>query len=269
MTPDTEGLHPIANTGQTDRVADIVFVHGLGGSSHATWTHAKDYFWPSQLGNDVRNCAVWSVGYPSGLTKFGKPGMVIGKRSQSIAELLVSHGIGGQRPVIFITHSMGGLVVKGIIDECRHHVNPDLELMVNWIKGIAFCGTPHQGSDFAKIANRLSRYFDLASDHLKEMASNSEGLELLHGRFMGWLRTHPIDIRCFAENGGLRQSGYVIGEIVPSWSALIPGLIGQIFDADHIELVKPADGDSPIYRQTLLFISRILPDAIIADRRIH
>ena len=28
MTPDTEGLHPIANTDQSDRVADIVFVHG-------------------------------------------------------------------------------------------------------------------------------------------------------------------------------------------------------------------------------------------------
>jgi hypothetical protein len=36
MTPDSEGLHPIANTDLAERVADIVFVHGLGGSSRVT-----------------------------------------------------------------------------------------------------------------------------------------------------------------------------------------------------------------------------------------
>lgn len=30
MTPDTEGLHPIANTDRQDRVADVVFVHRPG-----------------------------------------------------------------------------------------------------------------------------------------------------------------------------------------------------------------------------------------------
>lgn len=266
--PDTEGVHEIANTANAERVADIVFVHGLGGNSHGTWTNDNGFFWPHVLGREVKNCAIWSVGYPAGTTKIGQPGMVIGKRAQSLANALVSHGIGCHRPVLFIAHSMGGLVVKAIIDECRHHVNPELELLVQKIKGIAFCGTPHQGSDFAKIADRLGRYLDLPSDHLREMASHAEGLELLHGRFMGWLRTHPIGLRCFAENGGLKKSGYIIGEIVPSWSALMPDVINRTFDADHIGLVKPDSFDSPIYKSVLKFILLTLPDAIVTARRI-
>lgn len=38
LAPDTEGLHRIANIDRGYHVADIVFVHGLGGGSHNTWT---------------------------------------------------------------------------------------------------------------------------------------------------------------------------------------------------------------------------------------
>ena len=45
MTQDTEGLHPIANTDRTDRVANVVFVHGLGGMSDWWQLEAKERFY--------------------------------------------------------------------------------------------------------------------------------------------------------------------------------------------------------------------------------
>ena len=108
MTPDTEGLHPIANTDRADRVADIVFVHGLGGSSHTTWRHGREgqeghFFWPAELANELPQCAVWAVGYEAGIVPwFGADGLPIEDRAVNLAHKLTTGGL-GERPLIFIT----------------------------------------------------------------------------------------------------------------------------------------------------------------------
>jgi hypothetical protein len=44
---------------------DVIFVHGLGGSSHGTWTHPKSGFWPTWLqeGNCLENVRISTFGY--------------------------------------------------------------------------------------------------------------------------------------------------------------------------------------------------------------
>lgn len=274
LPPDTEGLHAIANTTRNDRVADIVFVHGLGGSSHKTWRHGEEgtrdhFFWPEELGKELPQCGMWSVGYPAGFTAFGNPGMVIGQRGLSLADELRVNGVGSTRPLLFVTHSMGGLVVKALIDGCHCHVLPQMEQLVLSVKGIAFCGTPHFGSSFASAAERLSYYFAWAAqEHVREMEVNAKGLELLHYRFMGWLRSHPAQIHCFAESVELgKKSNWFsrmlpIGVVVPTHSAVISGLPFSIIDQDHIQLVKPCHRHSHIYLGVREFILRTLPDVV-------
>ena len=118
MTADSEVLHEIANTTNHDLAADIVFVHGLGGASHATWRHGQEgenghFFWPEELGKDLPHCGVWTVGYPAGFTALGKPGMIIEKRAGNLAQKLTNAGL-GMRPLLFITHSIFRVVVRGI-----------------------------------------------------------------------------------------------------------------------------------------------------------
>lgn len=133
---DTEGVHAIANTEKPERIADIVFVHGLGGKSHSTWKNNNGFFWPEELGKELPQCGVWSLGYEADISQVTGSGMVIGLRAMSIASLLTNAEIGTERPVVFVTHSMGGLVVKALVDGCRQNTDPDAEKLVRNVGGI-------------------------------------------------------------------------------------------------------------------------------------
>lgn len=271
MTADSEGLHEIANTENADRVADIVFVHGLAGGSHSTWRHAKKgqagyFFWPEELGRKLPHCGVWCVGYAAGLTRLGKPGMIIEKRAGNIASQLTMRGL-GDRPVVFITHSMGGLVVKSLIVNSQLHADSARKRLAAAIRGVVFCGTPHRGSAFASAVGVLGA----SQRHVKEMEANVEQLDLLHDQFLAWYQHNPIAIESYAESIGLGRTNWY-GRALPlglvvNRSSANPN-IGTIHDvdADHLALVKPTP-DIPavydlVYRGVLRFIETVLDNAM-------
>jgi hypothetical protein len=69
------GLHIIHDP--KDRKVDIIFVHGLGGTSHGTWTKHKDpnLFWPGAflpLENDISQARISTFGYQADIFKPNK-----------------------------------------------------------------------------------------------------------------------------------------------------------------------------------------------------
>lgn len=292
LSLDTEGVHAIANTEIGDRVADIVFVHGLDGGSHRTWRHGRDgepghFFWPEELGRELPRCGVWTVGYAAGITELGNPGMIIEKRAGNLAQQLALAGVGvGGKALFFITHSMGGLVIKSLIvqgqlrDDLRH------KALVASIRGVVFCGTPHRGAAMAKAASCLGRYvggvfsalvggalgWGMADAlgrllgtqaHVRQMEANAEGLDLLHDQFLAWHRAHPILIETYAESLCLFRRRWFLaplslGMVVPRASAN-PG-VGCVYDvdADHLELVRPSPSrpENFVFRGVLDFVRR-------------
>ena len=188
MTPDSDRLHEIANTKNPDRKADIIFVHGLAGFSHGTWRHGATgapghFFWPEELGRDMPQCGIWTVGYPAGFTALGKPGMIIEKRAGNLSQKLANAGL-GVRPLLFVTHSMGGLIVKSLIVESQILADADRKRLVSVIRGIVFCATPHRGSAFADAASVLGAFFGGSQDHVSEMRADAEPLDFLHDQLL-------------------------------------------------------------------------------------
>lgn len=205
---DSEGLHEIANTTNSNRRADIVFVHGLSGSSHMTWRYGKlggegHFFWPAELGEDLPECGIWTIGYPAGITRLGKPGMIIAKRANNVSQKLTNAELGG-RPLIIIVHSLGGLVVKSFIVDAQNLPDPDRKRLVASLRGIVFCGTPHRGSAFADAAGVLGKFFGGSQPHVNEMRANSEALDILHDEFIEWQRVHQVPVESYAENISLK-----------------------------------------------------------------
>jgi pimeloyl-ACP methyl ester carboxylesterase len=269
MSEDSEGLHEVANAAASARKADIVFVHGLGGSSHGTWrykgrTEAEDFFWPAALGQDVPDCAIWTVGYPAGfMAPFGAPGMIIEKRAGNLAQKLANAGV-GDRPLVFITHSMGGLVVKALLVGSQTQADQDRKRIANQTRGIVFCATPHRGSDFANAAALLGTFLGGSQDHLKEMQAGQEPLNVLHDEFVEWQRLRAVPVCSYAENIGLFRKGLLrpvpLGLVVPRDSAN-PNIAGHTVrdvDEDHLTLVKPKNRRSDVYAGVLRFVKESL-----------
>jgi len=65
-----------------------------------------------------------------------------------LAALEASRREDPSRPLIFVAHSLGGLVVKEVLRRSRGYINQDdLRSVFDATTGIIFFGTPHEGAD--------------------------------------------------------------------------------------------------------------------------
>ncbi|KAK4144482.1 uncharacterized protein C8A04DRAFT_11422, partial [Dichotomopilus funicola] len=140
----------------------IVAVHGLGGHWIRTWQHDNGQVWlrdflPAQLRELEIRPRIMSFGYNANTTFTKSVGGISdqsmmlldrldGKRMQSYEQ---------QRPIIFLAHGLGGLVVKKV----KHtHSWDDMyrDLLEN-IRGIVFFAVPHRGANLAMWASFPAR----------------------------------------------------------------------------------------------------------------
>merc|ERR1711874_466748 len=61
----------------------------------------------------------------------------------------------GKRPVIFVGHSMGGLIIKQILTRAQESEEDSLKDLVNNTKGVVFYSTPHDGSQIASLSKYI------------------------------------------------------------------------------------------------------------------
>jgi protein SERAC1 len=143
-------------------LADVTFVHGLDGDGLTTWNagdKTKPKYWPAWLAEDLPQTQVWSLSYPAPKTDWTSSrnrAMALPYRATSVRNLLSSHGI-GTRPVMFITHSLGGLLVKQMLRQSAEGANEKGRQLAQETKAVVFLATPHQGSSLASVAGLLSR----------------------------------------------------------------------------------------------------------------
>jgi PGAP1-like protein len=128
-----------------------------------------------------------------------------------------------KKPIIFIAHSLGGIVVKDAVFFAKNHPNFTKEVFAA-IEGVIFLGTPHHGSPVAslgKLAYEISRIF-LQNPNigvLRTLESKSEVLERISEQFNMMLAQHSLKLHSFHEE--LPYYGIMI---VPPAFASIGGL---------------------------------------------
>jgi pimeloyl-ACP methyl ester carboxylesterase len=267
MTNDIDGLSALANCDSSTRVCDVVFVHGLGGGSHSTWTgDGAQTFWPSWIGADFPNAGVWTLGYHADVSAWTNESMPLADRGTAILETLANEGI-GERPVIFITHSMGGILTKQILRHATSFGVKRWESIARRTRGIAFLATPHAGADLAGFAE-LARLVLRTNEQVAELRAHHPRLRELHAWFLKYQGDQKLVCRTFCETRELRPA--VLGLTLPkgflvvdqtSAEPHVPGEVAIPLDEDHVSISKPNDRNAAIYKSLRRFVTEVLAES--------
>ncbi|KAF2105813.1 WD40-repeat-containing domain protein [Lophiotrema nucula] len=234
-------------------VADLVFVHGLGGGSVSTWTMSQDMdnFWPQKwLPKDpeFQHVQIHSFGYNASWSKRQKNPLDVHSFGQSLIEELQSNPnlTSAPRPIVLVGHSMGGLVVKKACIISKQ--NPAYQGLASRLHSIFFLGTPHRG---ASLALTLGKILKICHGGSKGFVSNletgSEAVRVLNDEFR--LHYKGIHLHSFTESKPMNL-GYTQELIVDAESATLGYAEERVqaLNANHRDLCRFESDTNTDYR---------------------
>lgn len=238
--------------------ADVVFVHGLrgwGGGPETDWKsrpHDPDSFWPQWLQDDVDGIRVGLLSYPAEASAWRGHAMGLEDRARNVIPMLREQGI-GDRPLLFITHSLGGLVVKETLLAARH--DRDESLLTDSCVGVVFIATPHTGSAVADLARTLPLL--RASPAVRALRRANEHLTNLSSRYRAWV-SDAANLRHLVlfETQSVRPGVRVV--LADSADPGIAGAMAIPVDANHFNIATPESREGYVYRQVVRHVRTVL-----------
>lgn len=180
-------------------------------------------------------------------------------RSNEILDKLIKAGV-GKRPIIWITHSMGGLLVKKLLITSSSSSDPRIAQVWENTKGIIFFSVPHRGSQWAIWGT--TEFLLLLSTEVQELKYNSPQLLELHVQFKSLVDKANLPVLSFGECKKTNLGLALEALFVSPYSA-DPGF-GKYYsvETDHISICKPVNKHSKVYIHVLEFIYDNIPHTI-------
>lgn len=234
-------------------LVDLVFVHGLGGNLRTTWkiegTTEPWFTKPEFLGRLKNSVRCLSFGYNA--NRFGDVAntRIIHHANDLLRNLVLKRLDNPTRPIIFIAHSLGGLIVKRAILLCA--TNNDWSAVKDSTKSIVFMGTPHMGSEKAedlvvvqKLASLLKFQTPVATYLTKELQTFSTAVQDINMEFTFDVH-RSIELLCCYESRPQRLPNGPSEIIVPQWSAVLQGVDNIDLNCHHSGLPKFRSPEEP------------------------
>ena len=238
---------------------DIVFVHGLGGSSRQSWSKDRnpELFWPQQwLPNEpiMSTARIFSFGYNAVFQSAGRNILNISDFAKDLLfSMRFATGDGGkhlnigQLPIIFVAHSMGGLVVKKalILGQYDQHYKSTVQAT----RAVLFLSTPHRGTNLALLLNRIlmvSIFGHSAKQYISELENNSPALQDINEQFRSF--APRLTIFSFFETFET-SVGPTKMMVLQKESSILgyPDEISMPLNADHHDVCKYKSRQDPSY----------------------
>ncbi|KAF8535741.1 hypothetical protein BDD12DRAFT_891916 [Trichophaea hybrida] len=166
-----------------EAVADVIAVTGLAGHAFESWRNREtNQMWLKDLlPHDVQNIRIMSYGYDSSLLGDGKAD----NRLLDHQRLFIQDSenarssVKTNRPIIFIGHSLGGILILQALIECKR--NREHTHILDAMHSIIFFGTPHQGMrtyDLEEMVDAESSGYETSRHNLlRQLREGSEFLE--------------------------------------------------------------------------------------------
>ncbi|KAF2174969.1 hypothetical protein K469DRAFT_612548, partial [Zopfia rhizophila CBS 207.26] len=95
-------------------IYSIITVHGIIGHPHRTWTcyNGGNLWLKDFLPNKIPTSHILIYRYPANLKS--RSTLTISDIAQNLLKQLIAFGCGHDRPLVFIGHDIGGLVIKAV-----------------------------------------------------------------------------------------------------------------------------------------------------------
>jgi len=202
----------------------VVFVHGIFGDTLGTWTNAtkKTFFGFLEQAPDVGpKVDMFAFGFASNMVMSGS--LDIHEAANKLHESLTYNRVLEYPAIVYVAHSMGGLVVLQNLLTRREQLDK--------VRLIVLFATPQEGSEITTIA--------------KEIANNLALEQMLPADRNGFLRQMSDQWRSLTTRPPI-VCGYekkaTKGVMIVPWSSatrFCDGAPLAIEEADHITIVKP------------------------------
>ncbi|KAK4161154.1 hypothetical protein QBC43DRAFT_303202 [Cladorrhinum sp. PSN259] len=257
----------------TAPVADIVFIHGLGGGSRKTWSFSPDpsHYWPLAwlpVDRDFADVRIHTFGYKADWGERKQSVLDIHDFGQTLLGALRNHpGIrrtdGG---IILVGHGMGGYVAKQAYIIARQ--DPTAADLADRIHSIFFLGTPHRGSDMASMLKNMLAVAWGKKRVVTDLTRNSSALCAINDAF----RHIAPDLRLWSFYETLPVKGAMNRIVVERHSATLGYHNEEIaaMDADHTHVCMfetPSDPNYKMLRNALVTAIDAIREAVTTQQK--
>ncbi|MEP1574426.1 ABC-three component system protein [Roseibium album] len=225
------------------RTVDVIFVHGLTGDPQSTWVReGSDEFWPDWLKSKFETASIYSLGYPASVfEKWAKKEMDMFERAGNMLEQMAGLGL-GQRPLAFITHSLGGILAKILLRKSCESEDSDWRAISQSTSLVIFLSTPHAGAALASALDVLP----LSSKHIKLLGNDTGFLEDLNQQYRTYANgSDHLSTVAYYESYKTKKLAVVVDR-----ASADPGVAGTTpvaLDKDHINVCKPTSQSDTLF----------------------
>uniref|UniRef100_A0A2M4A0Q7 Protein SERAC1 n=1 Tax=Anopheles triannulatus TaxID=58253 RepID=A0A2M4A0Q7_9DIPT len=258
--PDVPMAGDEAPTGTSSSSGDAFSVSGEQWLQEPLNAGQRSFCWPMEwLPKDFPNIRVIGLNYDSSLSQWSATGCPcekydgkLEKRASEFLEKLATSNVGQDRPIIWVGHSMGGLLVKSIMVQALESSDPRVRRIAENSKVVMFLGTPHRGSSVAKLKQHTSALV-WPSTEVRELEENSTQLLHLNKTFLravDHLGPRKPEIISLCEGRPTVLTSFKVPvHVVPESSARIDAGDFYMTSEDHLNLSKPICRQSFLYQR--------------------
>ncbi|KAI5848981.1 hypothetical protein BZA05DRAFT_403338 [Tricharina praecox] len=239
----------------TNPRCDIIAVTGLAGHGFGSWkSRGKHDMWlrdflPQDLKKLQPRILTW--GYDAKLTKSETQNNLV-EYGRQFMDAVNAIREDKYRPIIFIGHSFGGLVIKQALCNPNTEINSMDEQIYNSCAGIFFFGVPNKGLNHENLLGMVEEAPSKAL--VEDLVLKTNALQVAYENFLQYFRTDDLHFTSYYETklsptvsknattGKFERTGLKVMMVTKDsamWTSPNQAIQKMVpIDADHSEIVK-------------------------------
>jgi pimeloyl-ACP methyl ester carboxylesterase len=235
--------------------AAVVFVHGILSSGEACWRNENGAYWPELLNNEpeLDGLGIYVFTYHTGIFSGNYR---LGDAVDALKEHMRLDGLFESKRIIFVCHSMGGIVVRRfLVERDNDLIDQDIEI------GLFLVASPSLGSSYASLLNMFAKLLGNSQADALRFAQNNAWLNDLDKSFMNLKEAGKLKIK----GKELIEDKFIVlwkfwrKQVVEPFSGA--RYFGEPFKvplSDHSSIATPANNQAIQHRLLCQFIKEMV-----------